>query len=98
MNVAPLGANSGMLFSYADTSTEGFWMENTPTALSIAFIDSVMQVINIEDMAPETLTGHYATRQFRYALEANQGWFTSHGVVPGTIVNFTLPAGTISDP
>jgi len=98
MGVMPLGANSGMLFSYADTSTEGYWMYNTPTALSIAYIDSTKQVINIDDMAPETQTGHYATRPYRYALEVNQGWFTTHGVVPGTVVSFTLPSGTISDP
>lgn len=98
MNVNPLGANSGMLFVFADTTTTGFWMLNTPTALSIAFIDSSKQVINVEDMAPETLTPHYPLRAYRYALEVNLGWFTAHGIVAGTNVTFSLPAGTIIDP
>ena len=98
MNIAVLGANSGMLFVFAGTTTTGFWMENTPTPLSIAFIDSTRQVINIDDMAPMTLTPHYSLRPYRYALEVNQGWFTAHGIAAGTAVTFTLPAGTISDP
>jgi uncharacterized protein len=101
MNVTNLGADAGMLFVFGenhDSTTVAFWMEDTPTALSIAFIDSTMAVINIEDMAPETTTLHFSARAFRYALETNQGWFTAHGVTAGTVVSFTLPSGTVIDP
>lgn len=98
MNVAALGANSGMLFVFAGPDTTAFWMANTQTALSIAFIDSNKQVINVDDMAPETLTLHKATRSYQYALEVNLGWFTAHNIAAGTTVTFALPAGTITDP
>ena len=100
MNVTSLGADAGMLFVFGVDHSwpDGFWMKDTPLPLSIAFIDVNMKVINIDDMAPNTLTPHYASSPYRYALEVNQGWFTSHGVTAGTVVSFTLPAGTVTDP
>lgn len=101
MNVATLGANSGMLFVFGVDHTPSncaFWMKDTPLPLSIAFIDANMKVINVDEMAAETTTFHMPTSSCRYALEANQGWMTAHGVTAGTTVAFTLPAGTIIDP
>jgi uncharacterized membrane protein (UPF0127 family) len=101
MNVSTLGANSGMLFVFGTNHTPAncaFWMSDTPLPLSIAFIDSTLKVISIDEMAAETTTYHEPTSACRYALEANQGWFTSHGVAAGTTVTFSLPAGTIIDP
>ncbi|HEV8410024.1 MAG TPA: DUF192 domain-containing protein [Gemmatimonadaceae bacterium] len=101
MNVTTLGADAGMLFVFATDHPPAncaFWMQDTPVALSIAFIDANMKVINIEDMAAETTTFHEPTSACRYALETNQGWFASHGVTAGSTVTFALPAGTIVDP
>jgi uncharacterized membrane protein (UPF0127 family) len=101
MNVTTLGADAGMLFVFGTDHVPAncaFWMQDTPVALSIAFIDSTMKVINIADMAAETTTFHEPTSPCRYALETNQGWFTSHGVTAGSTVSFALPAGTIVDP
>jgi uncharacterized membrane protein (UPF0127 family) len=101
MNVTTLGANSGMLFVWASDQVPSicaFWMKDTPLPLSIAFIDANMKVINVDEMAAETTVYHMPTSNCRYALEANQGWMTAHGVVAGTTVSFALPAGTIIDP
>ncbi len=102
MNVTALGANSGMLFVYGvdhSPANCAFWMHNTPIPLSIAFIDANMHVINVDNMAAEdSITFHEPTSACRYALEANLGWFTSHGVAGGTTVTFSLPAGTVIDP
>ncbi len=101
MNVMSLGANSGMLFVFGTDHTPSncaFWMKNTPTPLSIAFIDANMKVINVDEMAAQSLVFHMPTSSCRYALEANQGWMTSHGVTAGTTVSFSLPTGTIIDP
>lgn len=102
MNVSNLGANAGMLFVFGTNhapSDCAFWMEDTPISLSIAFIDSTMTVINVEDMAAETTTPlHEPTSACRYALETNLGWFSAHNVTAGSTVTFTLPAGTIIDP
>jgi uncharacterized membrane protein (UPF0127 family) len=101
MNVTSLGANSGMLFVFATDHTPSncaFWIQNTPLPLSIAFIDANFRVINTDEMAAETTTFHMPTSSCRYAIEANQGWMTAHGVTAGTTVAFSLPAGTITDP
>ena len=48
--------------------------------------------------AGDTTTYHRPGVPYRYALEANQGWFASHGVAAGALAAFTLPAGTVIDP
>lgn len=97
MHRTTLAANGGMLFAYPYTQQPEFaayWMMNTPIALSIAYLDSTKKVINIEDMQPNTATLHYAQARFLYAIEANLGWFASHGVTAGSMASFTLPPGT----
>jgi hypothetical protein len=59
-------------------------MKNTPLPLSIAFLDEQGGVVNIEDMAPQTLHGHCSKRPVRFALEMNQGWFAKRGIKPGS--------------
>ena len=101
MNVTSLGANSGMLFAFSGdilSPPTGFFMMNTPIPLSIAFLDASKVVINIDEMLAQTTNIHFASRPFRYAIEANKGWMTAHGVQAGTTVSFALPAGTVVDP
>lgn len=100
MGVQSLGANSGMLFVFADDRQRAFWMKDTPTALSIAFLDANKKVVFLADMAPNTLTQHGGLNapQMRYALEVNQGWFASHGITSGMFATFTLPTGLVIEP
>jgi len=104
MNRPSLGANNGMLFVYATDQpvgplAPGFWMKNTLINLSIAFLDSTRRVLDVQEMtAGDTTTYHRPGVPYRYALEANQGWFASHGVAAGALAAFTLPAGTVIDP
>ncbi len=100
-SAASIGTNGGMLFIYptdVDPSSIGFYMVDTPTPLSVIFIDANMKVMNGADMAPNSSTLHQAAGPFRFALEANLGWFDAHGVKLGNTVSFTLPAGTIVSP
>ena len=89
--VTNLGASDGMLFVFADDRQRFFWMEDTPTPLSIAFIDASKKIVLIEDMAANTLTSHGGP-QMRYALEVNAGWFAAHGITAGMTATFTLPS------
>jgi uncharacterized membrane protein (UPF0127 family) len=98
MNRASIAADSGMLFAWPvaqNNQFTGFYMLNTHFDLSIAFISADKHVINIEDMDHDTETLHFATAPFQYAVEAPRGWFAAHGVVPGALVTFTIPAGVI---
>ncbi|MCX5761655.1 MAG: DUF192 domain-containing protein [Gemmatimonadetes bacterium] len=100
MRVTNLGASSGMLFVFADDRQRAFWMKDTPTPLSIAFLDANKKVVFLEDMSPNTLTLHGGLNapQMRYALEVNLGWFASHGITVGMYATFTLPTGLVVQP
>ena len=46
---------TGMLFIFKKDEKLSFWMKNTPTALSIAFISSTGEIREIYDMTPFSL-------------------------------------------
>jgi uncharacterized protein len=84
MHRPKMGASEGMLFVFDTASQQCFWMKNTLLPLSIAFLGDDGRVVNIEDMAPQTLNGHCSASPVRYALEMNQGWFAKRGIKPGS--------------
>lgn len=83
MNRESLEADDGMLFDFGREVDTAFWMKDTTIPLSIAFIDSDGKVIGIQDMTPLDESPVRPPGEYRYAVEANQGWFRSHGIEPG---------------
>jgi len=81
-----LGQDTGMLFLYSEIGYYAMWMKNTRIPLAVAFIDERGRILNIEEMAPETLEPHASRGPAKYSLEMNGGWFARRGVVPGAIV------------
>jgi hypothetical protein len=74
----------GMLFVYRKPEFLAFWMKNTRIPLSIAFIKPDGTIDVIRDMEPLNTTPRYRSKhQCQFALEANQGWFSRHGVQVG---------------
>ena len=100
MRVTNLGANSGMLFVFADDRQRAFWMKDTPTPLSIVFLDANKKIVFMADMPANTTTqyGGFNAAPMRYALEVNAGWFAAHGITTGMTASFTLPAGLAIEP
>lgn len=80
----------GMLFLFKEDVSLGFWMKNTPLPLTIAYIDSTGEILELRDGQPRDETILRPAQPYRYALEVNQGWFERHGFGPGDQV--TLPA------
>jgi uncharacterized membrane protein (UPF0127 family) len=89
-----LPENRGMLFVFSEVALHGMWMMNTYLPLSVAFLDRDGTIINIEDMQPQTQTTHSAIRPAKYALEANQGWFSKRGIKAGAKVEGLAAAGS----
>lgn len=87
MNRRTMPQHQGMLFVFDQENTHCMWMRNTLLPLSVAFMDGEGQIINIEDMQPQTEDNHCAKRPARYALEMNRGWFTQRGVVIGSRIS-----------
>jgi uncharacterized membrane protein (UPF0127 family) len=78
-----MAVNDGMLFVFERPGQQCFWMKNTLIPLSIAFLADDGSVVNVDDMAPQTLDGHCSAKPVRFVLEMNQGWFAKHGIKPG---------------
>ncbi len=79
-----MGTSEGMLFAFEEPSPQCFWMKNTLLPLSIAFIGDDGTIVNIADMAPQTLDSHCSAKPVRFALEMNQGWFAKRGIKAGS--------------
>jgi uncharacterized membrane protein (UPF0127 family) len=76
-------AGTGMLFVFEQDQILSFWMKNTPSALSIAYIDSSGVIREIHHMTPFSLSPVSSAVSVRYALEVPRGWFDSQGIAPG---------------
>ena len=74
---------TGMLFVFEYDQILSFWMKNTPTPLSIAYITSDGRIKDIYDMTPYSLASIVSSGYVRYALEVPQGWYKKNGIVPG---------------
>jgi hypothetical protein len=79
-------ANRGMLFVFPEATKQSMWMMNTLIPLSVAFIGPDGRILNIRDMAPQTLDVHSSDGAAAYALEMNSGWFAQRGIGRGARV------------
>ncbi len=78
-----LATHEGMLFIFEEPQPQCFWMRNTPTALTIAFVADDGAIVNLADMKPFDESSHCSTQPVRYVLEMNLGWFARRGIKPG---------------
>ena len=78
-----LDTNDGMLFIFDAPSPQCFWMKNTPTALTIAFVADDGSIVNLEDMAPLSEASHCSAKPVRFTLEMHKGWFAKRGIKAG---------------
>jgi uncharacterized membrane protein (UPF0127 family) len=78
-----LPQNEGMLFVFEQPSVQCFWMRNTLTALTAAFVEDDGTIVNLEDMKPQSDDSHCSTKPVRFVLEMNQGWFKKRGIQAG---------------
>ena len=96
-----LATNAGMVFVFDPPSTPAFYMKNTKVPLDILFVDEEMKIVDIQQMAPfDEKNLHRPPSAVKYAIEANRGWSSLHGVKIGDAVSFTdngRPLGRPSD-
>jgi len=82
-----MGQNEGMVFRFNTPNQVCMWMKNTLLPLSVAFIDEAGSITNIEEMEPQTLDAHCASKPARYALEMNKGWFKKKNIKAGSKIS-----------
>lgn len=83
MNRKEIPEGTGMIFVFDKDQILSFWMKNTPTALSIAYIDRNGIIKDIFDMRPFSLESISSTCSVRYALEVPKGWFLKNNIKVG---------------
>ncbi len=94
MSRTNLGDDEGMVFVFPQPRPVTFWMKDTPTPLSIAYISPSGRILEIHDMkAFDEAPVPSDSQAILYALEAAKGWFTRHGILPGDVVG-GLPSAT----
>ncbi len=81
-----MSPNEGMVFLFPAPAAVCMWMKNTLIPLSVAFIDETGEIVNIEDMQPQTTDSHCAAKPVRYALEMNKGWFRQKNIKAGSVI------------
>ena len=89
MNRKNIPDGTGMLFIFKDDRIASFWMKNTPTPLSIAYIDYSGKIKDIFDMTPFSLATIVSTGYVRYALEVPQGWFEKNSIKVGDYLDLS---------
>jgi uncharacterized membrane protein (UPF0127 family) len=85
MEVEELPPGTGMLFTFPETTTGGFWMKNTLVPLDIAFAAQDGRIVALLQMQPCTADPcrvYDPGAAYRYALEVPAGWFEEAGVQP----------------
>ena len=90
MEVTDLQGYSGMAFVYEQDSAGAFYMRNTPTPLSIAYVAADGSIVSTTDMEPcEDRDGcptYPPAGPFRTAIEVFQGDLPSLGITEGATV------------
>jgi uncharacterized membrane protein (UPF0127 family) len=86
MHRESLAEDAGMLFVWPQDTTGAFWMRNTLVPLSVAFVRADGTIIHLADMEPLTEDRHVSPEPYRFAVEANQGWFRDRGIEAGSRV------------
>jgi uncharacterized membrane protein (UPF0127 family) len=83
MGRTSLPLDGGMLFVFANEATRSFWMKDTLIPLDIAFLNRLYEVVDIQQMEPESLTMHTSAAPAMYALEVERGWMAEHVIAVG---------------
>lgn len=90
MEVTDLQGYSGMAFVYDEDVQNAFYMRDTPTPLSIAWVGADGRVVSTADMAPcedrEGCPTYPPAGPYRYAIEVFQGDLPELGITPAATV------------
>jgi uncharacterized protein len=97
MEVPELPAGTGMLFTFDDDRTGGFWMKDTLVPLDIAFADADGTIVAILAMDPceeDPCEVYEPGVAYRAALEVPQGWFAAEDIEVGDELTFPAPGAS----
>jgi uncharacterized membrane protein (UPF0127 family) len=84
-------ADQGMLFVFKDLQRNdgkhGFWMQNCPLGLDIAYISPTGKVLNVAKGMPFNTESLPPAGDYQYVIEVKQGLAAGFGINPGVQLN-----------
>jgi uncharacterized protein len=86
-------AGTGMLFIFDDQQIRSFWMQNTYVALDIAFLNTDLRIVDIQQMEALSERFHDSRAPAMFALEVPEGWFEAHGIRVGDQAEIVFGGG-----
>ncbi len=78
-----IGEYEGMLFIFPREKRRFFWASSIKMDLSIAYINSELEILEIHDIIADTTTTVASKGKAMYALEVNKGFFDRHNIRAG---------------
>jgi hypothetical protein len=98
MWIESMPADEGMLFVFEFPKQMSFWMRNTRIPLDIGYFDTAGVLREIYPMYPNVEDPILSrSRDIRYALEMNQGWYKAHQVGPGAQLDLNTLRNAVRD-
>ena len=85
---------AGMLFKFDKPQILKFWGMNTYIPLDIAFVSAENKIINIGRIKPFSHSAVASDDDCVMAIEANDGFFDSHGIKTGDSIDIDTEDGT----
>ena len=83
MNRTEVPDGTGMIFIFEDAQIRTLWMSNTYVALDVAFLNTNLAVVDIQQMEPETTTFHDSASPAMFVLEVPKGWLAARQISVG---------------
>ncbi len=80
---------TGMIFVFKDEQVRGFWMQNVPITLDIAYLDRNGVVLTVLTMYPMDITPRSSVKPAQYAVEIAGGVAAKINLKPGDVL--TIP-------
>jgi uncharacterized membrane protein (UPF0127 family) len=88
MERTEMDENDGMVFLYGQPIQASFWMKNTLIPLDIGYFNSEGVLLEVYRMYPRDESAVQSrSKEIRFALEMNQGWFSANRIRPGAVLD-----------
>lgn len=83
-----LGEFEGMIFLNEKEQMMSFWSKETSLPLDIAFFSQTGEVIEINELLPNSSVKVLSSFPSLMAMEVNKGFFAKYGIMPGDKMTF----------
>jgi uncharacterized protein len=89
-----LAPDAGMLFIFAVSEPQSFWMKNTKIPLDLIWLNDRKEItyfVTAEPCQEDPCKSYFPMQKAKYVLEVNAGFVKKNGLKLGSQLEFSLP-------